>query len=948
MTSKKYLKFALPFMAMMFVAFSADAATYYFTNTVDNAVATTANWGVKPADDDTTATVSMEGVDSGSTIDFGTGEFSWNDLYMGLSDKSYSGETARNWGITGGTLSLESGDFRVSDGTFTINSQLSGSALYYSRGAKFNLAANQTNPLNIGSHTSRMTLTGTLNEGSTLHADSAGILEIPVNQTVATLEGTDNAASVDIASGKVLTLNGVDGETVYDGSLTGSGTLVKKGTDYSLVFDGNHTTNHPFAGNVRIDEGALSLKKDKTFTETVTPTLYWSFDDPDNPGAPDVGSLSFKSYTWNNGHVASDVNLSAPGVRGKGVRPNGTVFLSTGNQGSMPRTNNVFSILIWAKIDANATGAVQLFGWGSRVGKWGDGCRLLVNSGGAIEVHTAYNNNYKVLESDGTVSYRDGKWHQYGLVYEGSSTSTLTLYVDGESMVSGNISFAISNWTYFDLGITSTGSSGSRTPCDVSLDELGVYRYTALTAEQIAACYGQFRSRAMAETGTASLPSPVAWYRFDDETQVGKDSSGNGYHLDAFAGSASGGTMKAPEVNMQSPIHGGMYNSRGGNGHLKWSGESLPSGIPAKTEPMTVSLWFNASGSSIYNASQSWAVFQLGSIRLGSYFADPLRRFALMSASKTVTSYSPLWFIQTMERATAWHHAAYVSTGSSCKFYIDGKLVDTKSSVLSYDDSSKFIIGQGDNTLSEKYQYFKGYLDEVKIYAAALTDEQVVADYMSELPATGGVVDPASSYEVQSGAKLVVDGATQTFDGGVSGPGSVELKNDARLTLGASTFAGSLYGVGSVLVNSDLTLSGSMEFGPYSAVEVTNAVLTVAQGGTLAAPVVLRAGGKLSAAGVVDADVTIKAGGCLDFASPLTTTGVLALEPGFVVDCGGNEYRTWTTIATASKVEATQAVLDSVVFENKTQNAVGELRLVDGTTLQARNRSAKGIVIIVQ
>ena len=108
----------------------------------------------------------------------------------------------------------------------------------------------------------------------------------------------------------------------------------------------------------------------------------------------------------------------------------------------------------------------------------------------------------------------------------------------------------------------------------------------------------------------------------------------------------------------------------------------------------------------------------------------------------------------------------------------------------------------------------------------------------------------------------------------------------------------------------------------------------------------LRAGGKLSAAGVVDADVTIKAGGQLDFASPLTATGVLTLESGFAVNCGGVEYKTWTTIATASKIEATQAVLDSAVFEDKTAQAVGELRIV-GNTLQARSRPAVGIMMIV-
>ena len=86
----------------------------------------------------------------------------------------------------------------------------------------------------------------------------------------------------------------------------------------------------------------------------------------------------------------------------------------------------------------------------------------------------------------------------------------------------------------------------------------------------------------------------------------------------------------------------------------------------------------------------------------------------------------------------------------------------------------------------------------------------------------------------------------------------------------------------------------------------------------------------------------------MNFAGPLTTTGVLSLEQGFAVDCGGNDWSNWTTVATALKIEATQEVLDSAVFESKTQNAVGVLRLVDGTTLQARCRPAKGIIIIIQ
>ena len=70
-------------------------------------------------------------------------------------------------------------------------------------------------------------------------------------------------------------------------------------------------------------------------------------------------------------------------------------------------------------------------------------------------------------------------------------------------------------------------------------------------------------------------------------------------------------------------------------------------------------------------------------------------------------------------------------------------------------------------------------------------------------------------------------------------------------------------------------------------------------------------------------------------------------ESGFAVNCGGVDHKSWTVIATASEIEATQATLDSAVFEGKTAQAIGQIRLV-GNTLQARCRPVPGFKLMIR
>ena len=930
---------------MMLLAAASDAAEYTFSNTSGGSVADTANWkdGAKPADDEPSAIVSATGVDSGSTLDFSAGVYSWDSLYFGTDKGAGTG-----WTISGGTLSLANG-FRVSSGRLDINTQLAGESAYLARGTTLGIASAQAGDLALGVTNGRLELNASVSDGSTLAANGTGTIVVPVNQTVKTLAGTHDQGRVEIADGKSLTLNGDEGATEYRGNLTGSGTLVKKGADYELVFAGDHTTNHPFAGAVSVQEGSVTLKRAREFVRQLSPTLYWTFDDPADPGAPDVGSLTFKPYTWNDGHVASDVNLSSSGVHGRGVHPNGTVFLSAGNNGSMPRSNGSFTILCWAKVAKGATGVRQILGWGGRVVDAGSAFCLRIQPNGGVGVYTTYNESSLQLTANASVSYRDGRWHQIGATYDGT---TVSVYIDGAFAGSGEIALAISNWNFFDLGISSSGSSGSRTPCDIEIDELGVYKGTVLTAEQIAACHQAFQSVYLAETPEVAPPDPIAWYRFDDPDVIGKDSSGNGYHLTAMAGTNTDGTMREPTVDMNSPIRGGMYNSRDGNGCLKWTGDVLPAKIPRGTNPSTVSMWVNASGAAIRSATETWSVFQLGNRRFGSLvyneFDDTFRRFAL-NAANSKTWYvmdDDDWFIQKETRETAWHHLAYTHQNGIFSFYVDGRLVGTKSGEMKITDTSVLMLGQGTSSLTAKYQYFKGNLDEVKIYDSALTADQIYADYRSELPRTGNVIAPSTEIAVASGATLTVDGAAQTL-ADLSGAGAVELKNDATLTLvpaAGATFGGSIGGCGTLAIAKNMTLSGSCDLSPAGTVEVADATLTVS--GTIAnTPITLKKGGSLALAQATDADLVFESGSVIDMEHPIETSGKVTLKPGFTVKAPGAKTR-WVTVLTAGEIDATGVDLSAVVFTNLPTGEQGKVKL-DGGVLKAK-AGIEGIVLIVR
>ena len=74
-----------------------------------------------------------------------------------------------------------------------------------------------------------------------------------------------------------------------------------------------------------------------------------------------------------------------------------------------------------------------------------------------------------------------------------------------------------------------------------------------------------------------------------------------------------------------------------------------------------------------------------------------------------------------------WRHIAVVKDGANLEYFIDGVSVGTKelTETIGTAENPFFIGGQANN--SSVNEYFNGYIDDVRIYDEALTEEEILA-----------------------------------------------------------------------------------------------------------------------------------------------------------------------------------------------------------------------------
>ncbi len=74
---------------------------------------------------------------------------------------------------------------------------------------------------------------------------------------------------------------------------------------------------------------------------------------------------------------------------------------------------------------------------------------------------------------------------------------------------------------------------------------------------------------------------------------------------------------------------------------------------------------------------------------------------------------------------TAWHHFAYTFDGATHRLYVDGGLRNASNVAPGTEPVTKVELGRWEGKGPGPKEYFKGMLDDVRIYTGALTQEQV-------------------------------------------------------------------------------------------------------------------------------------------------------------------------------------------------------------------------------
>ena len=226
---------------------------------------------------------------------------------------------------------------------------------------------------------------------------------------------------------------------------------------------------------------------------------------------------------------------------------------------------------------------------------------------------------------------------------------------------------------------------------------------------------------------------------------------------------------------------------------------------------MTVTFWVQSSpkdkgDSTTYPTFVSWGDPGAGTIDFMSAYRYELpwraRLYMKKSEGNPVEVGANRDFLMAMSGPDGlrWHHFAIVyDPAVGVKTYVDGRQVSDLSSESAFTNvrtaDGTFYLGVKPTNLTHP---FRGRLDEVKVYAAALTRTQVRAALRAEQMQNQRILPVGTPLTVDAGAKLSVEVGEQTVSS-LAGGGTVVIATNACLTTSdVADFTGSVTGTGTL------------------------------------------------------------------------------------------------------------------------------------------------------
>jgi len=332
-----------------------------------------------------------------------------------------------------------------------------------------------------------------------------------------------------------------------------------------------------------------------------------------------------------------------------------------------------------------------------------------------LHAHTTAGAGFYLKGADGTgsgyINYKAGaiklgKWNYIVGTWDGNKTR---LYVNcelqGETSFNGGSSGRLKGGAYFQAG----SSYGSKQAFQGNIDEIKVYA-KALDADAIRKNY--------------DIANKVGEWRFDEGSgKTAKDTSGNG-----FDGTLTNMNTKTCWTNGVTGALGTALRFNGTtNGYVDCGDNPKMKGM----SELTVEAWVKGSNykpyagilsKSVYNSQQHYLLgcfINGSSTKLGNF------RFYV---SQQLTNGGDTIHSQANLDLNTWYHIAGVFKGGQyLKLYVNGVLNTNKSTTV-----SQIAAGNLPTWIGQYAYYpFDGLIDEVKVYAKALSDEEIQNDYIS-------------------------------------------------------------------------------------------------------------------------------------------------------------------------------------------------------------------------
>lgn len=139
--------------------------------------------------------------------------------------------------------------------------------------------------------------------------------------------------------------------------------------------------------------------------------------------------------------------------------------------------------------------------------------------------------------------------------------------------------------------------------------------------------------------------------------------------------------------------------------------------VPAGATAYTVSVWYNRSRNNVieellsqWTTANSGNSFFFGFSSSNVRFTDSWNTISVTGAGTTGT----------------WNNLVGVNSGTNAYIYLNGVLMATKGSALTYTGTGNFIIG---NQSQFNAEYFQGSISNVQVYNIALTSDQVKQNF---------------------------------------------------------------------------------------------------------------------------------------------------------------------------------------------------------------------------